>query len=182
MSVNEEYSKSISKEEALSVMINRERKDSVTYEEAVADVDLFFRLLRYRMGHYDSLGGDDVFFEARDNVLAALQGFKGKKVNTSVLSTLLSSNLGFIDDCHFEIDGHQVFYEFNSDSLVYRTYLSGLEFRKDSDGYYIEADGTRYYFDSVDTEDAKIVPMLSSEGELVYSLTLKSVNCSLKRG
>lgn len=170
--VNAEYSKSITQEEALSVMRNRERKDSVTYAEAIADVDLYFRLLRYRMGHYDSLGGDAVFNQARDNVFTSLEGFKNKKVSTSILSTLLAEELSFVDDCHFEIDGHQVFYEFNSDRMVHVTYLSGLSFQKDSNGYFIEEKGDKYYYMSVDNDNVRMVPMLNDRGELIYSLVM----------
>lgn len=167
-----EYSRSITKDEALALMERRERKDSVSYDEAVADVDLYFRLLRYRLGHYGYLGGDEVFFKARDAVFDKLTAFKGNNVSTSTLASILVSELGFIDDCHFGIDGHQVYYEYNTNSLKYVTYLSGLEFESDDDGYFFEDKTGKWYYSSCDNDNAMIVPMLNSKGELYYSLVL----------
>ena len=169
---NPDYAKSITQEEAFSLMTYRDRKDFVSYEEAVSDVNLYFRLLRYRLGHYDILGGDEVFFEARNSVLAQLEKYKDKIVYTSDLSSIMSSALHFVDDCHLSIDGHQVFYEYNTDTLKYETYLSGLYFEKDNKGYYLLGDNKKVYFDHCDCDNTDIVPMLSEDGSLVYSLIL----------
>lgn len=175
MNFNPDYAKSITQEEAISLISYRERKSSVSYEKAVEDVDLYFRLLRYRLGHYDILGGDKVFFEARDTVLSKLEKYKGKSVFTSKISSILSDSLSFVSDCHFSIDGHQIFYEYNTDTLKYETYLSGLYLEKDNNGYYLLGEKNKVYFDHCDCDNVNIVPMISKKGTLIYSLILYCV-------
>ena len=172
MNFNPDYANSITQAEALSLVTKRDRKESVSYAEARSDVDLYFRLLRYRLGHYDVLGGDTVFYAARDAVFAKLEAYKNTNISTSTLADIIVSELGFIDDCHFSVDGHQVYYEYNTATLKYETYLSGLGFGKDADGYYQLKDNEKYYYLWCEDENATMVPMLSSNGKLSYSLVL----------
>lgn len=167
-----QYYNSITPEEALELVTIRERKDSVTYQQAVDDVDLFFRMLRYRLGRYEFLGGDEVFFKARDAVMNKLSTYKNKKVKTSDLATMIVSELTFIDDTHFNVDNISPFYAFNTETRKYQTYLSGLSFKADNDGYYINEKGEKFYFASCNNDNASVVPMLNDKGELVYSLVL----------
>jgi hypothetical protein len=172
MQFNPDYYKSITYEEAMSLIKIRDRKESVSYSEAVEDVDLFFRMLRYRHGVYDILGGDPVYYAARDAVLKKLSSYKGKTVPTSDFVSILISELGFIKDCHLTVDDHQVYFELNEETERYVTYLSGLEFKSDNKGYYLEKNGKAYYFQSCDNDNTMIVPMLTKKGDIIYSLVL----------
>lgn len=168
----QQYYSSISPEEALELVTIRERKDSVPYQQAVDDADLFFRMLRYRLGRYAFLGGDEVFYKARDAVMDKLSAYKGKTVSTSDLASMIASELKFIDDTHFLVDGISPFYDFNIETKKYQTYLSGLTFKADENGCYIDKETEKLYFVSCDNENTSVVPMLNNQGELVYSLIL----------
>lgn len=163
---------SITPEEALELVTIRERKDFVTYQQAVEDVDLFFRMLRYRLGRYELLGGDEVFYKARDAVMNKLTAYKDKTIKTSELASIMVSELTFIDDTHFEVDNISPFYDFNVETKKYQTYLSGLNFMADKTGYYINEENEKLYFSSCDNENASVVPMLNDNGELTYTLIL----------
>ena len=77
-------------------------RQSVTAEQARADVELFFRALKTAYGGYDYFGGDAVFFPARDAVmerLEALDRLTGKRLSEYLRDALES----IISDGHFNI-------------------------------------------------------------------------------
>lgn len=171
---NSDYNNSITREEAQALITVRERKNSVSYKEAVEDVDLYFRMLRYRLGHYQIVGGDPVFNKSKAEVLNVLKAYeKSGTVRTEDIASILIEKLPLIDDCHFSIDRHSVFYDLNSDAMCYRTYHSGLFLEKDSNGYYLTENKTKYYFQQTD-EAISVINLLCEDGSIKFTPVLYS--------
>ena len=144
---------------------SRNMAATVSYADAVADVELFFRALRYAYGAYYYFGGDDAFFAARDKVLASLKG--KSSISGKALSVLLFSQLLFVKDSHFSIDAmcttedRSVRYEY--------CFCRGQAFAKDENGYYKTVGGKKWYFVSCSDSTVALEPTLLSTGELCYS-------------
>lgn len=138
---------------------------TVSYADAVADVELFFRALRYAYGAYYYFGGDDAFFAARDKVLASLKG--KNSISGKALSELIFSQLLFVKDSHFSIDAMRTT---NDSSVRYEyCYCRGQAFAKDENGYYKTVGGKKWYFVSCSDSTVTLEPTLLSTGELCYS-------------
>ena len=138
---------------------------TVSYADAVADVELFFRALRYAYGAYYYFGGDDAFFAARDKVLASLKG--KSSISGKALSELIFSQLLFVKDSHFAIDAMRTT-EDRSVRYEY-CYCRGQAFAKDENGYYKMIGGKKWYFVSCSDSTVTLEPTLLSTGELCYS-------------
>ena len=138
---------------------------TVSYANAVADVELFFRALRYAYGAYYYFGGDDAFFAARDKVLASLKG--KSSISGKALSELIFSQILFMKDSHFSINNMRT----TEDRSVRYEYCfcRGQAFAKDENGYYKMIGGKKWYFVSCSDSTVALEPTLLSTGELCYS-------------
>ena len=144
---------------------SRNMAATVSYADAVADVELFFRALRYAYGAYYYFGGDDAFFAARDKVLASLKG--KNSISGKALSELIFSQLLFVKDSHFSINNMRTT-EDRSVRYEY-CYCRGQAFAKDENGYYKMIGGKKWYFVSCSDSTVTLEPTLLSTGELCYS-------------
>ncbi|MBQ9968917.1 MAG: hypothetical protein IJP15_00275 [Oscillospiraceae bacterium] len=143
--------------------------DSLTYEQAVADIDLYFRTLKYGYGAYYYFGGDEVFDAAKESALSRING--KENVDYNELESAIKQSVNFIRDGHFGINGPTLV---TSRRYVY-LYCEGQEFNKDENGFYkVSTDGEKWYFISCDNVEVSIVPSLNQEGKLIYSPILFS--------
>ena len=121
---------------------------SVTAEEARADVDLAFRLLRHSYGAYDYFGGDEVFLPLRDAALAALP--EEGEVTPETLEKALADTLSLV-----LVDGH---------------FLIGSTAMRDRHIKYMYFVPS-LYFDNADGIDPELVkPTIDTNGRLRLTL------------
>ena len=142
----------------------------ITYEEAAADVDLAFRVLKNCYGAYFYFGGDEAFEKARMHVLSECEN-AGENLTVGILKRALQRNLGFVIDGHFRVDNQPVFAK--------ALYYSNEEtcFLRDEKGYYTKQDGKKNYVLFVNGSDAVEEHMkrsVNDEGMLVYRLGILS--------
>ena len=153
----------ITKEEIDSLSPKRSLESNVSYDDAVYDIDLFFRAMKYSYGPY-YLFGEDKFDNAKNAILDKLQG--KASISGKDLETLLYENTKFIADGHFWIGKHQGLNSSNS----YLYYYSDTSFFKDNEGYYTVIDGEKWYYSSCNNSYVSMKETLRKEGYLEYSL------------
>lgn len=89
-------------QEELEGLFTPKEVERVSREEALEDIDLFFRLLKSAYGGYDIHGGDEAFFAAKDEVLSHFT--KDKDYTVATLKKHLENALSpFVRDGHFTI-------------------------------------------------------------------------------
>ncbi|WP_353892801.1 S41 family peptidase [Proteinivorax hydrogeniformans] len=142
-----------------------ERVTFITAEEAIADVEYFFGILKYGYAAYEYFGGDDKFLNAKENIIDEINQ-KEEKLYNRELEMILEQNLDFIQDGHFRIGMRQLYQEY--------IYYSSDEFSflKDDNGFYTLIDNNKYYLTDIDDGDIEdyIKLSINEEGELVYFL------------
>ena len=121
---------------------------TVTYEQAVADIDLYFRMLKYAYGAYYYFGGDEAFYEAKQNVLNAIKGKAA--IRGEELGNILYQNLLFVRDAHFRVNFKSPTNELNVRYEYY--YCMGQNYVKDEIGYYKLIDGVKWYYAGCENE------------------------------
>jgi|GEM_PF-265225 len=142
--------------------------NSITYEQAVEDVDLLFRTMKVGYGAYYFFG-EEKWEQAETEVMNWLNG----QTNVSVqkLRDKLRSSTAFMRDAHSWIAK-------KSDSIPgFRYeyyYCTGHDFSKDENGFYKEKDGVKWYYESCDNGAVTIKPSLKQNGVLVYQPVLFS--------
>lgn len=133
------------------------RQKTVTYEEAVADVDLYFRSFKYAYGAYYYFG-DKVFNEIKEKVLADLKG--KTTVTPGELDGILKKHMSVIRDGHLS----------RSDYVDYESYYcEGQHFAREGSRYYKLIDGEKWYYVGCDSTYVKMKPFLTETGALVYT-------------
>lgn len=154
----------LSKEEIQELMKNGPSPLSVTYEEAVHDVDVLFRAFRSAYGAYYYFG-ENTFQNAQAQILEWLDG--RKVVFTTELSQIISKSLSFLQDAHSRV-GDRVYEK----DLRHEYFYTDLLFAQDSEGYYLYSGGEKWYVDSFSDSKVTIAPTLTADGELLYSPVL----------
>lgn len=158
----------ISKKEVESPLSNSGGKNSLTYKEAVSDVNLYFKALKYGYGAYEYFGGDTRFNKAKKEVLGKLKG--KKKVSRENLTKYLQNAMRFVIDGHFSVEGMT---NTNKDSVAYQYYYDySHAFNKDAKGYYKVKNGKKWYYKSCTTKSVSLQKTLTPSGEIVYSPVL----------
>lgn len=143
----------------------------LTYEQAEKDIELGFRIFKNCYGGYFYFGGDEVFEEAKEQVLSDCK-LAGEKLTVGILQESFREHLSFVKDGHFSIDNMNVFNK--------AEYYSNEEitFFKDGNGYYTEQNTKKRYVISVDGINAVEEYMklsINDKGMLVYKLGVLSV-------
>lgn len=157
----------ISKDE-LKLLIRSQNpmNQTVTYAEAVSDIDLLFRVLHVCYGAYYYFG-QDAYDRAEQEVLSWLQG--QDTVSVSELRDVLRKSLAFMVDAHSFV-GYDVA---NLGGIRYK-YHHCLEqvYQKDAQGFFKLIDGKRLDFVSFSDERVTMEATLLSSGRIVYSPVL----------
>ena len=142
--------------------------NSVTYEQAVEDVDLLFRTMKVGYGAYYFFG-EEKWEQAETEVMDWLNG--QANVSTKELRDKLRTSTAFMRDAHSWIAK-------KSDTMPgFRYeyyYCTGHGFSKDENGFYKEKDGVKWYYESCDNGAVSIEPSLKKNGSIVYQPVLFS--------
>ena len=139
-------------------------KTKVSYDEAVADINLYFNALRYGYGAYEYFGGDQRFNKAKANILKTIKGESTVAVND--LREAMRSELKYVRDGHFgigpsAIEDRDVRYEY--------FYDYSQVFRKDGKGLYKEISGKKWYYKNASNKNVRVELTLLPNGEIAYS-------------
>lgn len=165
INTNTAKSAKISKSEINSLLANSNGKKTLKYKEAVSDVNLYFKALKYRYGAYEYFGGDKRFNKAKQEVLKNLKG--KKTVSRANLTKYLQNAMKFIIDGHFSIEG---LVNSETDSVAYQYYYDySHKFNKDENGYYKTENGEKWYYKSCSTKSVTLEKTLTTSGDIVYS-------------
>lgn len=168
LNYNTAQTANISENEIESLLSNSGGKNSLTYKEAVSDVNLYFKALKYGYGAYEYFGGDTRFKKAKKEVLGKLEG--KKKVSRASLTKYLQNAMRFVIDGHFSVDGMT---NTNKDSVAYQYYYDySHAFSKDAKGYYKVKNGKKWYYKSCTTKSVSLQKTLTPSGKIVYSPVL----------
>lgn len=137
---------------------------TITYEEAVYDVDILFRAFRSAYGGYHYFG-DGAFRKAQDEIMDWLEG--QDVVATIAFEQVASDAFSFLRDAHGSVGNRR--YE---KDLRWEYFYTDQYFAQDSDGYYQYRGGEKWYLESFADSAVKIEPSLTGDGELLYSPVL----------
>ncbi len=168
MNKNTAATAGISQGEINSLFSQSQGKEKLTYDEAVSDVELYFKALKYGYGAYEYFGGDTRFDKAKSQVLKKLSG--KSTVSRNNLSTYLKNAMEFVVDGHFSIDGESGVKKYTKDYQYY--YNTTQKFSKDSKGYYKKLNGKKWYYKSCSTKNVTMQKSLTTAGDIVYSPVL----------
>ena len=157
----------LSDDEIKALVTNHPTRQSVSRDDALADVDLLFRALHNAYAAYYYFG-EDKFAAAEAEVKAWVQ--KQKTVNVEKLGQTINTALQFVQDAHFAIRPGE---ENVKQQKAWYSYIGTEQgFSKDDSGYYRMIDGEKWYVDSLSNKSCEMSPVLRANGSLGYAPTL----------
>ena len=157
----------LSDDEIKALVTNHPTRQSVSRDDALADVDLLFRALHNAYAAYYYFG-EDKFDAAEAEVKAWVQ--KQKTVNVEKLGQTINTALQFVQDAHFAIRPGE---ENVKQQKAWYSYIGTEQrFFKDDSGYYRMIDGEKWYVDSLSNKSSEMSPVLRANGSLGYAPTL----------
>ena len=157
----------LSDDEIKALVTNHPTRQSVSRDDALADVDLLFRALHNAYAAYYYFG-EDKFDAAEAEVKAWVQ--KQKTVNVEKLGQTINTALQFVQDAHFAIRPGE---ENVKHQKAWYSYIGTEQsFSKDDSGYYRMIDGEKWYVDSLSNKSSEMSPVLRANGSLGYAPTL----------
>ena len=157
----------LSDDEIKALVTNHPTRQSVSRDDALADVDLLFRALHNAYAAYYYFG-EDKFDAAEAEVKAWVQ--KQKTVNVEKLGQTINTALQFVQDAHFSIRPGE---ENVKQQKAWYSYIGTEQgFFKDDSGYYRMIDGEKWYVDSLSNKSCEMSPVLRANGSLGYAPTL----------
>lgn len=157
----------LSDDEIKALVTNHPTRQSVSRDDALADVDLLFRALHNAYAAYYYFG-EDKFDAAEAEVKAWVQ--KQTTVNVEKLGQTINTALQFVQDAHFSIRPGE---ENVKQQKAWYSYIGTEQsFSKDDSGYYRMIDGEKWYVDSLSNKSSEMSPVLRANGSLGYAPTL----------
>ena len=157
----------LSDDEIKALVTNHPTRQSVSRDDALADVDLLFRALHNAYAAYYYFG-EDKFDAAEAEVKAWVQ--KQTTVNVEKLGQTINTALQFVQDAHFAIRPGE---ENVKQQKAWYSYIGTEQsFFKDDSGYYRMIDGEKWYVDSLSNKSSEMSPVLRANGSLGYAPTL----------
>ena len=157
----------LSDDEIKALVTNHPTRQSVSRDDALADIDLLFRALHNAYAAYYYFG-EDKFDAAEAEVKAWVQ--KQKTVNVEKLGQTINTALQFVQDAHFAIRPGE---ENVKQQKAWYSYIGTEQsFSKDDSGYYRMIDGEKWYVDSLSNKSSEMSPVLRANGSLGYAPTL----------
>lgn len=140
-------------------------QSTLTYEEAVADVDLLFRAFQSAYGAYYYFG-EDAFAEAKAEIMQWLDG--RTTIHNNLFQAALGNAFRFLRDAHCRVGQRpsetDIRYEYH--------YCTGQNYSKDDAGYYKMIGGEKWYFQSFSDNRVTMEPTLTQSGALAFSPVL----------
>ena len=157
----------LSDDEIKALVTNHPTRQSVSRDDALADIDLLFRALHNAYAAYYYFG-EDKFDAAEAEVKAWVQ--KQKTVNVEKLGQTINTALQFVQDAHFAIRPGE---ENVKQQKAWYSYIGTEQsFFKDDSSYYRMIDGEKWYVDSLSNKSSEMSPVLRANGSLGYAPTL----------
>ena len=157
----------LSDDEIKALVTNHPTRQSVSRDDALADVELLFRALHNAYAAYYYFG-EDKFDAAEAEVKAWVQ--KQTTVNVEKLGQTINTALQFVQDAHFSIRPGA---ENVKQQKAWYSYIGTEQsFSKDDSGYYRMIDGEKWYADSLSNKSSEMSPVLRANGSLGYAPTL----------
>ena len=155
----------LTQEEMDALRTERGKADTVTEEQALNDIDLFFRTWKYVYPSYYFMG-EDLFIVAREQATTAVRDHSGK-LSGKVLGNILYDSMSFLQDDHSSIDGKSpTQYE---EELHYLSFTDTKQpFDKDETGFYQTYEGVKWYYSSSSNANMRIEPTLLPTGKVAY--------------
>ena len=157
----------LSDDEIKALVTNHSTRQSVSRDDALADIDLLFRALHNAYAAYYYFG-EDKFDAAEAEVKAWVQ--KQKTVNVEKLGQTINTALQFVQDAHFAIRPGEE--NVKQQKAWYSCIGTEQGFSKDDSGYYRMIDGEKWYVDSLSNKSSEMSPVLRANGSLGYAPTL----------
>lgn len=149
--------------------LSHERKQTISAEEALYDIDLLFRSLKFGYGPYYYFGGDDAFKTAEQSITRQINLMS--QVDVDTLSDMLYDALLFVVDGHFSIDHRfSSLDDKNRYGYYYPENLEEQKFYQDENGYYKCVNNKKSYFISCDNANVSFEKSLFSDGEIAFGL------------
>ena len=140
----------------------------VSTEAAIADIELYFRTLKYGYGAYYYFGGDEAFSRIEEKAVEQVISYDNLTVKNfaDILTDLL---LEYPDDHRVIGENHWAYYPDVHTKYYYDTNHC---FSLDNKGYYKKSGEEKYYFDRFENSEGFIGLTLLEDGSLYYCPTL----------
>lgn len=155
----------ITQEEIEQITQSRSQKQTVTYAQAVADIDLYFKTLKYGYGAYYYYGGDAAFESAKAAVMNSIAG--KSIVSVGQLGTSLSDALKFVHDGHFAFLGNSAI---EAPDVRYKYYYSAPVFYAEGSRYFCMQSGEKLYYIGCSNPNISMERILTDGGKIAYGL------------
>ena len=140
---------------------------TVSYQQAVADIALYFKTLKYAYGAYYYFGGDEAFNAAESAAVAALRG--KTSVTPAAIAQAIFDSVDFVMDGHFSVGGPSIV-EYDAYKKIY--FYCDLVFYREGDRFYLPLNGENWYFSRFSNPNVSMEYTLTKGGRLVYSPAL----------
>lgn len=134
----------------------------ISSEEAIEDIEFYFKVLKHYYGGYLYFGGDERFLQAKADCLNYVNQ-SHTDIDTKQLNLLLLSQMNFVKDNHFTIN--------NKRSNPAAKYFSNEEIEfEQRDGYYYHRQSQKRVINVEDDHQLKTYfhRSLNTNGEVVY--------------
>ncbi len=154
---NDSKTKGLLTQAEISSLRRTNQQRTVSYAQAVADVDLYIRSFKYAYGGYYYFG-DAAFNKIKANVLADLEG--KETVSAAELDTSLKKHTSVIQDAHLRRTSPRTYASY---------YCEDQSFMFDGSKYYKLIDGEKWYYKGCNSEYVTMKPFLTDKGALVYT-------------
>jgi len=141
----------------------------LSIDEALEDVDCLFKIFKYEYGGYVYFGGDEVFEQAKENIVSEIN--KESEISITKLEEIIANELMFINDGHLRIGNVRINEKFQ------KKYYSNekIGFKEDSKGFYTLVDGKKKYLETINNDvNVEMYMKLSIDerGHLVHYIGL----------
>lgn len=168
---NKESVSLLSQKDIDALFTKKDPSLTIKKDDALSDVDLLFRLLKYKYGNYYIYGGDSVFNSIKKNIENEIKN--KKTLSKSELEKILATNLAtVIKESHFRINDRTLedYIPELKTTRNYKYFYSVELFDEDDNGYYQMENNVKYYYKDCDNKNAFITKSLTDKGELVNRL------------
>ncbi|HVI40351.1 MAG TPA: S41 family peptidase [Anaerovoracaceae bacterium] len=144
------------------------KKDTLTVEEALQDVDTLFRTYKSAYGLYYYFG-ESAFSDAEATIIKELN--KKQSIHTNDLEKLIGRNLLFMRDAHSRVGGYLPTVEGGYVKKYH--YASNIYLQKDETGYFRIKSGEQWYLTAVNGNSQiapYVKPCIQADGSITYGL------------
>lgn len=146
-----------------------EKQGMILQEDALVDTEYLFKILKYVYGGYGYYGSDEVFDQAKKQVISSINNKEQISIND--LKIIFAEKLSFITDGHMKLGRIRI----NSKHRLHYYCNQQVEIKKNNTGFYYIVNNKKRYLKSInhDNEIERYLKLSVNEsGELVYYIGL----------